>query len=315
MRVASISVGSAHMLALATDGRVFSWGNGEYGRCGNGRASQPVPAVVDVLAESAGGGKCVAVAAGPTHSFALDAAGDVWAWGKNEAGQLGLGASLIADLNTMEEYPTRVLLEGADADAGFNHNVVDISTGSNSAVARARDGSVWQWGARTFLVPTRVPFALSAPPAADAPAAAPAGGAAAPAASAGGARPLVGAAVRAAHMSWIRAIRPPFSELIRPPPRRAPSRFPRATRCLLRLTRRARSSRGAGGRARRRSGILSACSVTRGFPRALTRVTSLFRPCRSARSTRLPSSGRRPRTRRASEQGMGCRGETHGNQK
>ena len=85
VRVRTISVGSGHMLAVANDGKVLSWGNGEYGRCGNGRRKQLVPEVVELLEAH----PCVAVAAGFQHSLALTAAGHVYAWGKNDAGQLG----------------------------------------------------------------------------------------------------------------------------------------------------------------------------------------------------------------------------------
>ena len=85
-KVHSVTVGASHMLALTREGRVLSWGNGEYGRCGNGRREQLVPAPVELLE----GKMAVAVAAGSQHSLALTAAGTVFAWGKNDAGQLGL---------------------------------------------------------------------------------------------------------------------------------------------------------------------------------------------------------------------------------
>jgi len=85
-KVHSVAVGASHMLALTREGRVLSWGNGEYGRCGNGRREQLVPEPVELLA----GTMSVAVAAGSQHSLALTAAGAVYAWGKNDAGQLGL---------------------------------------------------------------------------------------------------------------------------------------------------------------------------------------------------------------------------------
>ena len=175
VRVATVSVGSGHMLAVTRDGKVLSWGNGEYGRCGNGRRKQLVPAPVELLAAHT----CVAVAAGFQHSLALTDGGVVYAWGKNDAGQLGQvrarggwvragpggcepsarwrrvvalrsvsrdavhprvsistaphqGGTMVMDLNTMEEYPLPVMLEGDDA-------------------VSARDFSAW-WGRQRVVV-------------------------------------------------------------------------------------------------------------------------------------------------------------------
>jgi alpha-tubulin suppressor-like RCC1 family protein len=44
-----LQVGTAHMLAVTGDGTVLSWGNGEYGRCGNGSRNQPLPQPVESL--------------------------------------------------------------------------------------------------------------------------------------------------------------------------------------------------------------------------------------------------------------------------
>lgn len=86
VRVLSVAVGNNHMVALTKEGSVLSWGNGEYGRCGNGKRQQLVPEPVELLA----GKMVVAVAAGAQHTLALTADGRVYAWGKNDAGQLGL---------------------------------------------------------------------------------------------------------------------------------------------------------------------------------------------------------------------------------
>ena len=124
VRVHSVSVGASHMLALTREGSVLSWGNGEYGRCGNGRRQQLEPAPVELLRGHMG----VAVAAGSQHSLALTAEGKLFAWGKNDAGQLGLGGNMVMDLNTMEEYPLQVTLDENDDAVG----------------ADARDFSEWR---------------------------------------------------------------------------------------------------------------------------------------------------------------------------
>lgn len=92
VKVHAVSVGTSHMLALTRDGKVFSWGNGEYGRCGNGKRKQMSPEPVELLTSK----MAVSVAAGSQHSLALTADGVVYAWGKNDAGQLGLVRTLVA---------------------------------------------------------------------------------------------------------------------------------------------------------------------------------------------------------------------------
>jgi len=178
-RVAQVSVGSAHMLALTADGRAFSWGNGEYGRLGNGKGAQTVPEPVALLDDlrAAGeaaraklgpgrGARVAQVCAGYAHSLAVLEDGRLFAWGKNEASQLGLGAAMVMDLNTMEAYPTLVELEagegGEPADGGedpastarrFNGRVARVAAGSAHSLAITRDGGVWQWGGRLNLHP------------------------------------------------------------------------------------------------------------------------------------------------------------------
>ena len=163
-RVAAVSVGGgrdgAHMLALDREGRVWSWGAGEYGRCGNGKSSQPLPARVEILEEA--GGRFVSVAAGGAHSLAVREDGALWAWGKSETGQLGLGPALVADLHSFEEYPSRVLVEDSAGDEiAFNGRARQVAAGASHSLAITKDGGVWQWGLRAFLAPSRVPVAVT----------------------------------------------------------------------------------------------------------------------------------------------------------
>lgn len=61
--------------------------------------------------------RVISIASGAQHGLAVTASGHVWAWGKNDSGQLGVGGSVLMDLNTMEEYPLAVDLEEADDGA------------------------------------------------------------------------------------------------------------------------------------------------------------------------------------------------------
>jgi alpha-tubulin suppressor-like RCC1 family protein len=111
IKIKQIEVGNGHMYALSNDGVVYSWGNGEYGRCGNGKKEQLLPQPIELLQDK----RVVAIASGQLHGLALTDKGDIWAWGKNDAGQLGVGGAILMDLNTMEEFPLLVELEGDDS--------------------------------------------------------------------------------------------------------------------------------------------------------------------------------------------------------
>jgi alpha-tubulin suppressor-like RCC1 family protein len=88
--IAIAAAWDGHALALLADGRVFAWGFNEYGQCGFGTdtPAEPAPGPVTGLPPNV-----VAIGAGANHSLALDAAGNVWAWGNNSAGQLNDGTA------------------------------------------------------------------------------------------------------------------------------------------------------------------------------------------------------------------------------
>jgi alpha-tubulin suppressor-like RCC1 family protein len=79
---------NGHVLAILSDGSVWAWGDNNRGQLGDGtltNSSLPVPVQVPT------GVTFTYVAAGGTHSLALDSTGNVWAWGDNTYGQLGDG--------------------------------------------------------------------------------------------------------------------------------------------------------------------------------------------------------------------------------
>jgi len=92
-QITAIAAGGESSLALRSDGTVLSWGINETGQLGSGSASpgyRPTPAAVVGLAN------IVAISCGAGalgHSLALDRNGAVWAWGHNNAGQLGDGTT------------------------------------------------------------------------------------------------------------------------------------------------------------------------------------------------------------------------------
>ena len=94
--VAKMVGGAGHTVALMCNGDVLAWGANNSGQLGTGNTAAglvPAPVVVPCVSPPRPLLGCpltnvVDVAAGAFHSLAVDANGDVWAWGNNTFGQL-----------------------------------------------------------------------------------------------------------------------------------------------------------------------------------------------------------------------------------
>ena len=150
--VIAVAAGFGHVLALRADGSVWSWGHNFHAQLGHSPALKIQPEPAQVLPP---GGGVIAVAAGSHHSLALKADGSVWAWGRNNGGQLGDGTLVN------KAAPVQVLAPGS--------GVIAITAAGAHTLALKADGSVWEWGspwsnnhdqpptASDKAVPTRMP--------------------------------------------------------------------------------------------------------------------------------------------------------------
>ena len=90
--VIAIATGLGHCLALKSDGSVWGWGNNSYGQLPGAGNPQTVPVKLTGMPQN-----IVSIGCGgqndPSqgHSYAIDSNGNVWTWGLNNLGQLGLG--------------------------------------------------------------------------------------------------------------------------------------------------------------------------------------------------------------------------------
>ncbi len=125
----AVAGGTNHSVALRSDGTVWSWGRGWFGQLGNGNSGSGVSSSIPVQAVNLN--EVVSIAAGHEHTLALRRDGTVWAWGRNNAGQLGIGGTAVASSPVQVSTLTEV---------------VAIAAGANHSLALQRDGTVWAWG-------------------------------------------------------------------------------------------------------------------------------------------------------------------------
>lgn len=86
--VIDIQCGKEHCLLLDETGNLYSFGKGSHGQLGHGKLDDEIePKLVEALA----GIKIKKIAAGNWHSCAISQDGDLYVWGWNSNGQLGLG--------------------------------------------------------------------------------------------------------------------------------------------------------------------------------------------------------------------------------
>jgi alpha-tubulin suppressor-like RCC1 family protein len=142
---ASASAGDDYTIAVKTDGTIWGWGSNTYRRAGitgSGAASTSSP--VQIGTET----NWNKVFAGTNHSLGMKRDGSLWAWGRNNNGQLGLNDSVT------RSSPVQV---------GTETNWKDAAVAQATTVAIKNDGTLWSWGSndstsgrRTVETPTVV---------------------------------------------------------------------------------------------------------------------------------------------------------------
>ncbi|KAB0406128.1 hypothetical protein E2I00_018590, partial [Balaenoptera physalus] len=139
-KVSSSKGSDGHTLAFTTEGEVFSWGDGDYGKLGHGNSStQKYPKLIQGPLQ----GKqlvilisvkkvVVCVSAGYRHSAAVTEDGELYTWGEGDFGRLGHGDSNSRNIPTLVKDIS---------------NVGEVSCGSSHTIALSKDGrTVWSFG-------------------------------------------------------------------------------------------------------------------------------------------------------------------------
>lgn len=123
-----VDAGGYHVLALDKENRLWAWGQNADGQLGVGNEipNSPKPILVSETM------RFKSIAANERHSLALDTNGKLWAWGRNDSGQLGVGDKV----NRLT--PTRVKPD---------YSFTAIAAGTYHGLAIDTNGDTWAWGA------------------------------------------------------------------------------------------------------------------------------------------------------------------------
>lgn len=145
--IVKICCGSNHVIALAADGFLYTWGRGTDGQLGRRFSSR----VVDWKKEGliprkvAGLKNIVDIGSGSNHSFAVERTGDVYGWGFNNAGQIGV-VDNFHEYEVAYSYALTVPVPSLVKSLVGLPRITQITGGNFHSVAVTEDGTCLTWG-------------------------------------------------------------------------------------------------------------------------------------------------------------------------
>ncbi|KAK0388065.1 hypothetical protein NLU13_4309 [Sarocladium strictum] len=136
--ITALAAGSNHILALDNMGNVLAWGCGQQNQLGRRiierkKMSSLVPQGLGLPR-----GKIAKIACGSYHSFAIDKEGNVWAWGLNNFGELGIESNAGED--------DAVVLKPLKIEGLEGKKITDIDGGEHHSLACSASGDLYTWG-------------------------------------------------------------------------------------------------------------------------------------------------------------------------
>ncbi|XP_011699349.1 PREDICTED: RCC1 and BTB domain-containing protein 1-like isoform X2 [Wasmannia auropunctata] len=134
-RIVDIACGSHHSVALTEDGEVYAWGQNNCGQVGSSiSTNQGAPRQVN---SNLAGKKVVYISCGQTSTMAVVENGEVYGWGYNGVGQLGIGNYV----NQMT--PCRV-------GSLIGTVIVKVACGYAHTLALTDEGKLYVWGGNSY---------------------------------------------------------------------------------------------------------------------------------------------------------------------
>eukprot|EP01132_Coremiostelium_polycephalum_P010329 gene10329-12681_t len=125
-----IEFGKNFSIILTDTGSVYSFGTSSYGKLGHTtKLDVPIPTQILTLKSK----NIKSIACGDEHTLALDEFGQLYVWGNEQRGRLGLGNGIKAFVPTLLKFPQ-------------DEVITKISCGSDFSMALTSEGDVYSWG-------------------------------------------------------------------------------------------------------------------------------------------------------------------------
>ena len=132
--IEQISCGEAHTMVITTQKKIYTWGDDSIGQLGLGCLPNISSSPRKLKFEPFEKFGIKTIACGGRHTIALVETGEIYSWGSNQYGQLGLG-----DKNP-NTRPQKIIIS----------DITSISCGESHAVALTAKKEIYVWGSNKY---------------------------------------------------------------------------------------------------------------------------------------------------------------------
>ncbi|XP_037933955.1 probable E3 ubiquitin-protein ligase HERC4 isoform X2 [Teleopsis dalmanni] len=133
-KITKIACGAQHSVALSEWGQIFAWGENHCGQLGLSQLDDtiPTPKIIKLLIPKI----IIQIACGNNHTLCLTSCGELYSWGSNAFGQLGVAPSNVKKQSNSPQLVTTI--QGIP--------IAYIACGGNHSFIISKSGAVYGWG-------------------------------------------------------------------------------------------------------------------------------------------------------------------------
>ena len=143
--IVNIHSNGGTIIGIDNEGKVYTWGNNEYGQLGNGtNESSNEPICISDIPGNALNGKNIVEIQRDSTMIAIDNEGKVYTWGENYYGKLGNGTG--GEYGDYSNEP--ICISEIPGNVLNGKNIVEIQ-GNSTMIAIDNEGKVYTWGSNS----------------------------------------------------------------------------------------------------------------------------------------------------------------------